>query len=69
MEEEITERTYTEMAEEYKNVSSSEPGEIIKIYERHVDIIREPTPISDNVFDNEGEIIVISRHRTNRMGS
>ena len=67
LEEEITERTYTEMAEEYKNVSSSEPGEIIKIYERPVDIIREPTPISDKVFDNEGEIIIISKPKTNRV--
>ncbi|RLG30610.1 hypothetical protein DRN97_10320 [Methanosarcinales archaeon] len=55
---EITERTYTEMAEEYENVSSLEPekitGVFIRVYETPVEEIREPIIKLDKVFGNEG---------------
>lgn len=69
---EITERTYTEMAEEYENVSSWEPedeGVSISVYGTPVEEIREPITEFDKVFDNKGEIIAISKPKPSRRES
>lgn len=57
---EITERTYTEMAEGYKTVRLWEPGDIRSVSQRDEEI-REPITELDRASGGEGEIIVISK--------
>ncbi len=61
LEEEITEETYAEIAEEYENVSSWKPGKIIKIHERAADRTRESGALSDEALNSGGRSIVISK--------